>query len=344
MVAHATVARNRCLVRASVLLNTFHLVLALLLTPTQRSCSTVSSELLSKLSLVPLAVIMPTGPPELEDAIKDYFSYDSLPTCGIFHLLFEGRSEHSDYTWGFRIYRTTYNQPDSDAKFAEAIEVLNEYIRFECFQRDDNRPDTVPPDDGKANEQLWQHLRNEIVEDRELLEGASETPSKILELAQHWVHFDRKAKTGDSPRYRFHLVIDDEVIDHLLQLPMPAARSRTIASLYSVKVFDARHNSPPEFSGGESEPESDHDSDIDPEDEEDSFGIEDTFEGFFWSPANHLAEIWFCEHDLPFNEIISTDDSWNATLRFVHSRAALELGPWLQMLSRKCSGPQLGQG
>lgn len=91
---------------------------------------------MTKLNPIPLAIIMPTGvefsggPPELEDAIKDYFSYDCLPTCGIFHLLSEGCSEHSDYTWGFRIYRTTYDRPDSDAKFAKAIEVLNEYIRF----------------------------------------------------------------------------------------------------------------------------------------------------------------------------------------------------------------------
>lgn len=274
------------------------------------------------MSYSPSSCLQP--PPELEDAIKDYFSYDCLPTCGIFHLLSQGRSEHSDYTWGFRIYRTTYDQPDSDVKFAKAIEVLNEYIRLECFKRDGDRPSNVPPEDGKANEQLWQCLRHDIVEDRELLEGASENPSKILELAQHWVHFDRKATTGDSPRYRFFLVIDNEVVDHLLQLPMPASRKRTIPGLYSVKVFDARHNSPPEFSGGESESESDHDSDTDLEGGESPFGVEDKFEGFFWSPANHLAEIWFCEHDLPFEEIVSTDESWNATLRFVHSKAARE--------------------
>lgn len=157
---------------------------------------------------------------------------------------------------------------------------------------------------------MWQRLRHDIVEDREFLEGASETPSKILELAQHWVHFDRKATTGDSPRYRFFLVIDDEVIDHLLQLPMPASRKRSTPAIYSVKVYDARHNSPPEFSGGESESESDHDSDTDSsEGGEYPKGIEDKFEGFFWCSARYLAELWFCEHDLPFEEIACTDES-----------------------------------
>jgi hypothetical protein len=268
------------------------------------------------------------GPPEMEDAIKDYFSYDCLPTCGIWKLLFNGRGEHSDYTWGFRIYRTTYKRPDSDARFAKAIEVLNEYIRFECFSADDNRPKTVPPADGKANEQLWQRLRHDIVEDRELLEGASETPAKILELAQNWVHLDRRAKAGDSPRYRFFLVIDDEVIDHLIQLPMPARIERNIPAVYSVKVYDARHNSPPEFSGGESESESESDSDADSEGVEEGHEgcIEDSFEGWFWSPARHLAELWFCDYQTLFEELLSIDDSWGATQRFVPGKVALNYG------------------
>jgi hypothetical protein len=38
----------------------------------------------------------------------------------------------------------------------------------------------MPPDDNTASEQLWQRPRHGIIEDRELLEGASETPAKIL--------------------------------------------------------------------------------------------------------------------------------------------------------------------
>jgi hypothetical protein len=34
-------------------------------------------------------------------------------------------------------------------------------------------------------------------------EGASETPARILEVAQNWVHLDQKATASDSRRYRF---------------------------------------------------------------------------------------------------------------------------------------------
>lgn len=166
-----------------------------------------------------------------------------------------------------------------------------------------------PPLDGKANEELWNRLSSEVVEDRALLEGASETPAKVLKLAQDWVHFDKKAKTKDSPRYRFFLVFDDEVIDHLLQLPKPADHKASIPAVYSVKVFDARFNSPAEFSGAE-------DSDSDAEDvTDDFFG----FEGWFWTPASLLAQLWFCDYQSD-EELITTDDFWEK-LRLVYGKA-----------------------
>jgi hypothetical protein len=58
---------------------------------------------------------------------------------------------------------------------------------------DDSRPSTVSPADGKADGQLWQHLQHDIVADRVLLEGASETPTKLLELAQNQVHVVRRS-------------------------------------------------------------------------------------------------------------------------------------------------------
>lgn len=258
------------------------------------------------------------APPNLQDAIKDYHSDWALPTCGIFSLLRLARDGHGDYTWGFRIYRTTYSQPDSDAKFSEAIEILDDYIRNECFSYvDDGRHSgnaVNPPMDGKANEQLWKCLRHEIVEDRELLEDAS--PAKILTLAQDWVHSERKATTRDSPRYRFFLYVDDEVIANLLQLPMPPTKRKSVPTVYSVKVLDARFtSSPPEFSGGE-----DSDSEASEDDQAD-----DGFEGWFWASANYLAYMWFCEHHSD-EELLSVDTSWDGTERFVLSKAALNYG------------------
>ena len=149
------------------------------------------------------------APPELRDTIDEHFSYDRLPSCGVWRLLKLAYNGHGDYTWGYRIYRTTYLRSDSDARFAKAIEVLNEYICYECSSFDTTkRPKKVSRLDTKAAEQLWRRLQHEIIEDQELLEGASKDPDKILRLAQDWVHLNQKAKTGDSPRYRFFLVID----------------------------------------------------------------------------------------------------------------------------------------
>jgi hypothetical protein len=266
------------------------------------------------------ALQMLGGPSELQNAIEDGFSYTALPPSGVFKLLCLGHEGHGDYTWGFRIYRTTYKRPDSDSRFAKAIEVLNEYVRYECFSFDNTgEPKEASHPDSKASEQLWQRLRHDVIEDRELLEGASEHPDKILKLAQDWVHLDRKATTGDSPRYRFFLVIDDEVIDQLLQLPMPARVTLNVPALYSVKVFDARFNSPPEFSGGESDSDSEADSEADSEGEE----FHEDFEGYFWSPARRLADLWFGGHDLPWEELLHWDDSWDGKSRFVPSKAAL---------------------
>jgi hypothetical protein len=258
------------------------------------------------------------APPELRDTIDEHFSYDRLPSCGVWRLLKLAYNGHGDYTWGYRIYRTTYLRSDSDARFAKAIEVLNEYICYECSSFDTTkRPKKASHLDTKAAEQLWQRLRHEIIEDQELLEGASEDPDKILKLAQNWVHLDQNAKTGDSLRYRFFLVIDDEVIDHLLRLPMPAAIEFTIPMVFAVKVYDARVDSPPEFSGGESDADSDAASE-DPDWE--------GFEGWFWSPASYLTELWFCEYDSG-QELLNFDYSWGQKRRYIPSKVGINYLP-----------------
>jgi hypothetical protein len=255
------------------------------------------------------------GPPELQNAIDNRVSFRALPSCGVYKLLKLGFDGHGDYTWGYRIYRTTYNRSDSDSRFAKAIEALNEYIRYECSSFDTtNRPKEVSHLDVKASEQLSQRLRHEIIEDRELLEGASQD---VLKLAQDWVHVGQKATTRNSPRYRFVLVVDDEVIDHLLQLPIPARLEFNIPAVYSVKVYDLRVDSPPEFS----DYVSDSDSDDYPEEP-----FWEGFEGWFWSPASFLTELWFCHHDSG-EELLDADESWDRKRRFIPSKVAITYLP-----------------
>ena len=191
---------------------------------------------------------------------------------------------------------------------ASPFEVLNEHVYYECSSFDSTRrPDDISHPDYNSSEQLSQRLRHEIIEYRQLLEGASKEPDKILKLPQDWIHLDRKATTGDSPRYLFFLVVEDEVIDQLLQLPMPARSTLDLPGLYSVKVYDARFNSLPEYSGGKSESDSDSEADSEADSEGEPF--HEDFEGYFWSPARKLADLWFCGHDLPWEEILHWDDS-----------------------------------
>lgn len=269
------------------------------------------------------------GPPELQETIEGYFSFTELPTCGVYRLLqlaFEGRG---DYTWGFRIYRTTY-QDGSDKKFAKAMEVLNEWIRDECFSYDcDNRHggDVVnPPLDPKANEQLWLRLRNETVEDRELLEDA--TPDKILKLSQDWVHLDQQATTKDNPRYRFFLVIDEEVINQLLNLPKNPML-QTFQEVFSIKVYDARYNSPPQFSGGESDSDDEEVYNEYEDPDEAMYG----YEGWFWISASKLMYLWFCDYQSD-EELVTIDDSWDGIKRFIHTETAIGALPLAETIRK----------
>ena len=117
--------------------------------------------------------------------------------------------------------------PTSAADFQNAIDVLHRYMHYvsymdynshleELQERGLNGNDMV---DERPNQQLWQRLKNDIVQDREQVEGASF--AKICALAQNWAHY-MGAKTYTSPRCRFRLLIDEEAMETLLKHPMPA--------------------------------------------------------------------------------------------------------------------------
>jgi hypothetical protein len=204
--------------------------------------------------------------------------------------------------------------------------------RRDCFShwsRADKGPDETdearstigghqPVDDDKGNQQLWKRLRNEVVEDRELLEGAQASPAKIRQLAQDWVHSHPGAKVTHSPRYRCFLVVDDEAVWHLLRLPMPVAYERSVPAMHSVKVFDAEFLLEDSYfnEGGES---------FDDEDEDDDDGsmcsgeVEGGYTGWFWIPATMLAWLWFHDgNEINYDELICLDTSWDGERRFMH--------------------------
>ena len=242
--------------------------------------------------------------------------YNRLPEGGCHKLLSLGKYGKGlgDYTWGYRIYRTTYYKPNSDADFARAIEVLNEYIRAECFKYSNG--DRVPEYmDGEANRQLWQRAKHDIVQDPGVLEGAS--GEKMLKLHQDWVHSHPSAKVTDHSFYRYFLVVDDEVINHLLQLPMPAKYEKTIPASYAIKLFDAWFSSGI-YGGDDMELESDEDEDMSEEEEmtkaEDFIDVE----GWFWVGVFNLVSFWMCEDNAAVEELSTSDKSWGGKRRPVY--------------------------
>jgi len=250
-------------------------------------------------------------PPELVEAVNGEVSceFDLLPEGGCHELLDLG----GDYTWAFRIYRTTYNKPNSDANFARAIDILKDYTRLECFNYCEGDRD-LEYVDGKANRQLWQRLKHEIIQDLDLL--ASKSPAELLKLHQDWVHSHAGAKVTDHSKHRYFLVVDDEVINHLLQLPMPGEYEQSIPAAYSVKLYDAWSKPSSEFYGRMPDPEEDAGMCRDEELE--------AYEGWFWMSAHNLASLWFCEDNAAVEELFTHDNSWGGQWRAVHIGTSLD--------------------
>lgn len=171
--------------------------------------------------------------------------------------------------------------------------------------------------DGEANRQLWQRMKHDIVQDPDLLEGASASPEKLLKLHQDWVHTHPGARKTDSSYHRHFLVIDDEVINHLLQLPMPANYEKTIPTMYAVKLFDAWSNAP--WNLYEPEPEPEEDGELSDDDD-----LVD-YEGWFWISAFVLVEFWVCEDNAAVEELSVVDDCWVGQWRPVHVGSPLPL-------------------
>lgn len=86
-------------------------------------------------------------------------------------------------------------------------------------------------------------MRNYIVEDRELLEGAS--PARLNELHHEWLE-SRGGKAMNNCRHRYFLNLDEEAVENLLSLPPPGER---ISPTICMKVFDAEFGLPSSYFG-----------------------------------------------------------------------------------------------
>lgn len=144
----------------------------------------------------------------------------------------------------------------------------------------------------------------------------------MLKLHRDRVHCYPGAKVPDHSFYRYFL--DDEVINHLLQLPMPAKYEITIPAGYAIKLFDAWFDVDWGLYGDNSEIESEEDEDMIEEEEEEEEGMTraDNFiddKGWFWIGVFHLVSLWMCEDNAAVEELSTSDKSWGGERRPVHA-------------------------
>lgn len=255
----------------------------------------------------------PSSPTDLRETIEKATTDDGLIHEGVNRAAYrycDRLRTHGNfdniYTWGFRVYRTTYYRPNSDEDFRKAIDILREYLRASFSsnhdsslgdeQRDaaknDLPEDLVAVDDG-PNQQLWQRLRLEVVEDRERLEGAS--TAQVHDLINEWMD-SKGVKTMDCPRYRFYIIVDEEVMQSLLNHPSPAVGFD--ADLPDgVKVLDAAYGKPDSYFGVEAEGDKGDEDDKEDEDEHSVSDEKDPdYEGWYWAALRDLPELYFeCE-------------------------------------------------
>ncbi|KAH8431113.1 uncharacterized protein LDX57_008774 [Aspergillus melleus] len=145
------------------------------------------------------------------------------------------------WPWGYFIYRTTYG---SDEDWSQALAKLHRYvhyaIRHQAVRSRLNGPEKLE-NDLEAAEVIWEGCQNVIVEDRELLEGAS--PTQVRRLFQEWMIRNPKYKKFSRPRSTYCLMIDEHAMRSILASSEPCADHREYMGAQPgyVILIDRRH-------------------------------------------------------------------------------------------------------
>lgn len=133
--------------------------------------------------------------------------------------------------------------PGTLAKHGDDIDENYPTLKEEDLDDEEIKPEADDEDegemiDGRSNQQLWQRLRNDVVQNPSY-EGMS--PAQLQPTFKRWVHASG-ARASESSRYRFFIIMDSEVIQKLLQVSLPLGEDFEDWEMYSVKVFDAEFN------------------------------------------------------------------------------------------------------
>jgi hypothetical protein len=170
--------------------------------------------------------------------------------------------------------------------FAAGLRIISAHLRKACFRDADKGGNDTP------NQQLWQRMKNEIIDDRVTFEGAP--PSVIQQHYQAWIEQqgyylpnfnvdsrDPSLEMAGSASHRFCIIIDADALTNILRFTpsrVPEANDHI-----GVKVLDVECHAQSE----DYEPPFD--------------------EGWLWAAPYELARIWFECAELAPVEIRDTD-------------------------------------
>lgn len=130
------------------------------------------------------------------------------------------------------------------------------------------------------------------MQDQQQLDGVP--AAKIKTLAKEYIA-SRGASISESSRYRFFLIIDEEVVRNLLEYPMPATRPPRRWQWYSVKVLDIEWRAwLVDYN-------------------------EQGYEGLAWAAGARLLQAWFLCRDMDALEVFTCDEEG----RFVQSETGI---------------------
>ena len=129
--------------------------------------------------------------------------------------------------WGFTVWRTVFTL-GSDSTFARALDIINQWVKHECFEQ-------VKTTHTSTGAEVWKRYSNVVIEDRDL---DSASPETVRQKFQAWTE-GRGVSHMRPSRYRFCLLIDEDVLETLSRFPTPPNRDLSARwQLYSLKVID----------------------------------------------------------------------------------------------------------
>lgn len=180
------------------------------------------------------------GRRETREWCKDLIALCDIDDCKLSVLVIKtwmrNRANFLRDRWGFTVWRTVFT-PGSDEKFAQALDIINQYVRHECYYDVNTAKDPKNLPDEAPNREIWQRFSNEVIEDREL-DGAS--PKEVRDGFVDWIA-KRGREQSDTSRYRFCILIDEDVLEALCRFPpAPEAAGWNAQKwqLYSMKAID----------------------------------------------------------------------------------------------------------